>query len=245
MPQLLSAGIQLIQALINGVLSLLGTLLSAAGTLISQMITKIGSYFGQLLASGGQLVENIKNGVTNAADQVKNAIGSVIEGAWQAIQGWFSKFTDAGANIVGMIADGITGAIGKAKEAIDGVVSKIRNFLPFSPAKEGPLSDLHKLNFGGTIATGIYAGETAVSRAMASILDLPLLNDFALDLAGRGNFTATIDHRLENDAYNRPLFVTVESTLDGKVVAATTAPYLATELQRQQVKQNNRLGRRG
>ena len=72
---------------------------------------------------------------------------------------------------------------------------------------------------------------------MASILDLPLLNDFALDLAGRGNFTATIDHRLENDAYNRPLFVTVESTLDGKVVAATTAPYLATELQRQQVKQ--------
>lgn len=65
-----------------------------------------------------------------------------------------SKFTDAGANIVGMIADGITGAIGKAKEAIDGVVSKIRNFLPFSPAKEGPLSDLHKLNFGGTIATG-------------------------------------------------------------------------------------------
>ena len=68
----------------------------------------------------------------------KNAIGSVIEGAWQAIQGWFSKFTDAGANIVGMIADGITGAIGKAKEAIDGVVSKIRNFLPFSPAKEGP-----------------------------------------------------------------------------------------------------------
>ena len=39
--------------------------------------------------------------------------------------------------------------------------------------------------------------------------------------------------------------MTVESTLDGKVVAATTAPYLATELQRQQVKQNNRLGRRG
>ena len=55
---------------------------------------------------------------------------------------------------------------------------------------------MHKLNFGGTIAT-VYAGETAVSRAMASILDLPLLNDFALDLAGRGNFTATIDHRLE------------------------------------------------
>ncbi len=82
-----------------------------------------------------------------------------------------------------MIADGITGAIGKAKEAIDGVVSKIRNFLPFfTKAKEGPLSDLHKLNFGGTIATGIYAGETAVSRAMASILDLPLLNDFCLGL---------------------------------------------------------------
>ncbi|MGH2335488.1 hypothetical protein ACQ1ZS_15565, partial [Enterococcus faecalis] len=76
---------------------LLSALLYAAGTLMTQMITKIGSYFGQLLASGAQLVENIKNGVTNAADQVKNGIGSVIEGDWQAIQGWFSKFTDAGA----------------------------------------------------------------------------------------------------------------------------------------------------
>ena len=41
----------------------------------------------------------------------------------------------------------------KPKEAIDGVVSKIRNFYHFHQQKEGPLSDLHKLNFG-TIATG-------------------------------------------------------------------------------------------
>ena len=46
-----------------------------------------------------------------------------------------------------------TGAIGKAKEASMELSVKFVT-LPFSPAKEGPLSDLHKLNFGGTIARG-------------------------------------------------------------------------------------------
>lgn len=75
----------------------------------------------------------------------------------------------AGANIVGMIADGIKGAVGKVTGAIGDVVSKIREFLPFSPAKTGPLKDIHRLNFGGTIADSIYRDAHKPLKAMQDL----------------------------------------------------------------------------
>jgi hypothetical protein len=57
----------------------------------------------------------------------------------------------------GSIKDGITGTKDKAIGAVQGMTQKVRNFLPFSPAKEGPLSDLDKVGPGlvDTIGRGI------------------------------------------------------------------------------------------
>ena len=43
----------------------------------------------------------------------------------------------------------------KPLDAIKGIVGGVRKFLPFSPAKEGPLKDIHRIRLVETIADGI------------------------------------------------------------------------------------------
>src|SRR5699024_6351267 len=76
------------------------------------------------------------------------------------------------------IADGIKGAISKVTDAIGNVTQKVRDFLPFSPAKDGPLKDLDKLDFGGTISLGIDDGANEVEKAMEKMLSVPLKPSF-------------------------------------------------------------------
>lgn len=82
-----------------------------------------------------------------------------------------SKLFNAGANIVKSIWDGIKSLASKPVEAIQNIVKKIRDFLPFSPAKVGPLKDLHKVRIIETIASTIKPMPvvSAMSRATGSI----------------------------------------------------------------------------
>jgi len=50
---------------------------------------------------------------------------------------------EAGKKILLTLADGIKAVALKPYEVVKSVLSKVRKLLPFSPAKEGPLSDLH------------------------------------------------------------------------------------------------------
>ena len=82
-------------------------------------------------------------------------------------------------NIATSIADGIKSAIGKVTGAISDVTQSVRDFLPFSPAKQGPLKDLHKLDFG-IIADGIYKAKKPVARAMADLTGTALYDSVAI-----------------------------------------------------------------
>lgn len=74
----------------------------------------------------------------------------------------------AGVKIVTMLAQGIWSKITAPIDAIKSLAKQIRNFLPFSPAKEGPLRDLDKVNIIGTVAKTMEAGPaiSAMQRAM-------------------------------------------------------------------------------
>ncbi len=43
------------------------------------------------------------------------------------------------------IGDGIRAGWGKLKNKVSSIAQRIRNFFPFSPAKEGPLRDIHRI----------------------------------------------------------------------------------------------------
>jgi TP901 family phage tail tape measure protein len=61
----------------------------------------------------------------------------------------------AGKKIVENLWKGIESLAMKPVEAMKNIVQKIRNLLPFSPAKEGPLKDIHRIKFIETITASL------------------------------------------------------------------------------------------
>lgn len=152
----------LVSSVWDAIVTLVSTAIQTAQGIITAIMQAIqGDWSGAW--------ETFKSTVSNAASGVASAVTTVMQGAYDAVTSWFSNFMSAGANIVGMIADGIKGAVGKVTGAIGSVVSKIREYLPFSPAKTGPLKDIHRLNFGGTIADSIYRDAHKPLKAMQDL----------------------------------------------------------------------------
>lgn len=87
-------------------------------------------------------VTNIASGVAERFRAVKTAFSNGIEGAKQLVTNATSWFRESGKKVVTTFAEGITGAFSSAVDAVKGGLQKIRNMLPFSDAKEGPLSTL-------------------------------------------------------------------------------------------------------
>nr|WP_295875676.1 hypothetical protein [uncultured Chitinophaga sp.] len=86
---------------------------------------------------------------------VWDGVKHVFTETWNWIANLGAKFYDAGKNIVLAIARGIWAVSTAPLKGIMWIVKKIRNHLPFSPAKEGPLRDIHRIKLIETIAQGI------------------------------------------------------------------------------------------
>lgn len=97
-------------------------------------------------------------------DKVKDIFKRAVQ--WVANLG--GKFVDAGKNIVSSIAKGMVAMAQAPVKAIMAIVKKIRNFLPFSPAKEGALKDIHKVKLVETIAQSITAKPMVAAMGKAT-----------------------------------------------------------------------------
>lgn len=79
-----------------------------------------------------------------------DTIKEFFSGLWNGIKDGFNTFfnefiptlLESGKNIINKICEGIGSVITKPVEMIKGAFSSVRNLLPFSDAKEGPLSEL-------------------------------------------------------------------------------------------------------
>lgn len=236
LPAILKAGVEILGSIVSGIVQHQANLFKMGGELMIKLIAKIAEKFGQIKEKGKEIVANIITGITGKISDAKNAIGNVIKGIMSKVTEWKSKFKQAGANITGSIAEGITGAISKVKDAINGVVSKIRNYLPFSPAKEGPLKDLNRLNFGGTIGDSIRGATRPVTKSMGSLAE-DALNSFnignplnsaisglSMNPTQRGMSYAMAGGQTL-DANNSPMsdiVINNITTLDGEVIASST-----------------------
>src|SRR5574343_33364 len=90
----------------------------------------------KVLVSWFKDLPNGFNNVIKIFDTLKNAFDQVIN----FIKNLMPVFKEAGKNILKNLIDGIITLINKPYDLIFAALKKIRNLLPFSPAKEGPLS---------------------------------------------------------------------------------------------------------
>ncbi|MGP1411478.1 MAG: phage tail protein [Peptoanaerobacter stomatis] len=197
LPNLFVFGIDMLVKVTLGIASMTSKLIGSGINAIMGLLSAIGELVINFFKYGGTVVTNIANGITDGSLYVIDSIKHIISDVIDEIKSWFGDFKDAGANIVNMIADGIKGAIGTVTDAIGDVVSSVRNYLPFSPAKEGPLRDLNKLDFT-IIADGINSAKKSVLSStddlMSSVRDsLNPTSDLLIDGNLERNISANLN----------------------------------------------------
>jgi phage-related protein len=115
---------------------------------IKQTVTQVWNAIKGFLGSAISDIENMFAGAWNALIGGVKSWGSDLIGYVKQIPGMILRalgdvgkmLWNAGVSIIKGLIGGITSAIGGVGHVISSVASTIKSFLPFSPAKQGPLS---------------------------------------------------------------------------------------------------------
>lgn len=100
-------------------------------------------------------VVNIASGVRERFESVKTAFSNGLTAVKNTVTGAVSWFFESGKKVISTFTNGIKSAFTGAVDAVKGGLQRIRNMLPFSDAKEGPLSTL---TLSGQRTMTTYAG---------------------------------------------------------------------------------------
>jgi hypothetical protein len=120
-------------------------------------------------------------------NDIKRAVAEKVVEVYTKVKEYFNKAKDfvdgidlyeSGKKIIKSAVDGILSMKKKVSDAVSTIAGKIRGFFPFSPAKEGPLSTLHRLDFAGPVTDSIARGKGAIQGAMRGMLTVP---DFGMN----------------------------------------------------------------
>lgn len=199
--------------------SIVSSVLLWLGRTVKAQLDAVAAMFGTSLA---EILKGIGKWISGVKARFTEIMGWIRAIPRQAVS-W-------GRNIIDAIARGIRNGINNIKKAVTNITSTIRNFLPFSPAKEGPLKDLNKLDFGGPIFDSMTKAMPEIQNKMRDMLNLNM-PDMQMATPGGATFSSHRDIRVEVPLY-----------LDSREIARTTAPFTDEELHKLQ---NNRGRARG
>lgn len=96
-------------------------------------------------------VDDVGGKAENMGLRFGKAIGRILSSVLQLP----AKMLTAGANIIDSLFKGMMSKIEKPINAMKGLTTRLRGFLPFSPAKEGALRDINRVRLVETIAESI------------------------------------------------------------------------------------------
>ncbi|WP_265822504.1 phage tail tape measure protein [Geovibrio ferrireducens] len=117
------------------------------------------AWFGSAFSAGWDM---LRNGITGVVDFYKNI--------WMSIFNFLSSFSlfESGFRLISTLGEGIKSAAFAPIEAVKGVLGKVRDFLPFSDAKEGPLSTLtlSGSRIPSTLAEGVRRADPELVNAV-------------------------------------------------------------------------------
>jgi TP901 family phage tail tape measure protein len=146
----------------------------------------------ELGSTGQRIVASLVSGITNDLAALSNYFMAPIDAVVAMLSGY--SLADAGSNIINTLVAGIQAVAGAPGAAMADIVANLRAYLPFSPAKIGPLRDLNKIRLVETVAENIVPGplEAAMQVAMGGVVgpltDVPLPtfvgNDNGATIAG-------------------------------------------------------------
>lgn len=185
LPMIIDAGIQLLVALITGVLNALPQLIATVPTLILTIVQILGNNMPTILSAGVTILVSLVTGIGKALPQLWNVIKGLPGKIVETLGNLGSMLIGSGRSLINGFVDGIKNAFNAAKDAVKNGLSAIRNFFPFSPAKEGPFSGK-----GWVLYSGLSIGEAmsegirrSSSETLAAVDELTSAAQARLDAA--------------------------------------------------------------
>lgn len=148
-----------------------------------------------------------KDGLTQGFDDAKWKVSDGMRNIVDKFTGWFKDFYRSGKGLLSEFTNGITSGFWDAANAVSRGMSNIRAYLPFSPAKKGPLSDLDKSGkaffptWYEAALTQVSAMERSIGGAFSGVADTAsvALAGTGLEAFTGGRTSVTVNHVVKVD----------------------------------------------
>ncbi|MBF7146684.1 hypothetical protein IWA67_08375 [Bacillus toyonensis] len=194
--QMKREAVQKLLEMVNGVREKFNNMVNAA----EEKVDSMGRAAKNMMNG---FVEGVRNGFNDAVNKVRSGVNDM----YNQFTGFFKTFYNSGKGLLSEFVSGIASGFGDAVNAVSRGMSSIRAYLPFSPAKKGPLSDLDKSGeaffptWYEAALTQVRSMERAVGGAFKGVA-----NEANVALAGTGleAFTGgktaiTVTHKHEHN----------------------------------------------
>jgi TP901 family phage tail tape measure protein len=132
----IAGGINWLWGVISSIFNAIAEFIASAIARIVATAMGIAAFVNNVAGHFSNMVSAIREKIDAAVDFVRGLPGRISS----AIGNLGSLLYEGGRNVVQGLINGISSMIGAVKDKISSVASTIRNALPFSPAKYGPLS---------------------------------------------------------------------------------------------------------
>ncbi|MGG3803171.1 phage tail tape measure protein [Metabacillus fastidiosus] len=186
----IQTGIAIAKAVITTGFAVIAANISMVWQVIKGVISTVWIWITGMIKVGLKLLKGDWKGAWEEMLKTLDGVGKNVMKFFTNLKDTFFK---SGKAIITTLADGIKSVANAPMKAIEDVLGKVRDFLPFSDAKVGPLSQL--THNGGkivtTMAEGIYKQRSALAAAMDSVLmNTPQIGVQAAVDAGSTNVAA-------------------------------------------------------
>lgn len=145
--------------------------MNSAKSKISSIWSSIKSYFSTII---GNIVSTVKSKFSDIVNSVRTKMNEAKQQVSNILDNIKSFFTGmdlyaSGKAIIQSAIDGLMAMKSKIVSKVEGIVGAVRDLWPFSPAKEGPLSDIHRMDFGGPITKSITRAKKPIMSSMTNL----------------------------------------------------------------------------
>lgn len=142
---------------------------------VNQIKSKMQNAWNRVKSITSNAFNGVKNAVSNGINGAVNFVRNLPGRALSALGNIGSKLYNSGWSMIQGFKDGIVSAFNNAVNAVKNGLNRIRNFFPFSPAKEGPFSGKGWTWYSGQsmsegLAAGMAAGQADVVRQTDALM---------------------------------------------------------------------------
>ena len=136
--------------IVSGFISLFSKVVSAVVSAFSRFSQPAASAWGAIRSVFGNVASWFGSAFQSGFNRITSIFGQ--------LRSWFGNINlfSAGQSLISGFVNGVKSMIGAAKDAAARVVQSVRDFFPFSPAKEGPFSGRGYTTYSGKALMGDF-----------------------------------------------------------------------------------------